>query len=75
MNFKKVYQCKCGKIYNKYKTSLPTYCEKCGSELYDKYEYTNPNMFGGYDNINCVLSDNIQSIIAKRQWFKWIIKE
>lgn len=81
------YVCKkCGKVYHKTKMDLPIYCTKCGEDLVsEKYGYNltvnlfgntvetrDTNMFGGYDYIRIVLTDNVERVKLKRKFlFLW----
>ena len=84
------YKCKkCNKIYHKEKTKLPFYCQKCGEDLIkEKYFYNltknywgdivetiETNMFGGYDYVKIVLTDNVEKVKIKRKLFGWKLLE
>ena len=79
------YVCKkCGKIYHKSKSTLPNYCKKCGEDLVDeRYHYNltehygmvvetrDTNMFGGYDYVKTILTDNVERVKIKRKLLFW----
>lgn len=79
------YRCKnCGKIYHQSERDLPIYCKKCGEDLveerywYNLVEYhgrvvetRETNLFGGYDYVKTILTDNIERIKIKRKFLLW----
>lgn len=79
------YMCKkCKKIYHKSKSNLPIYCKKCGEDLVnDRYYYNlterygmvvetrDTNMFGGYDYVKTILTDNAERVKIKRKLLFW----
>lgn len=77
---------KCGKVYHKRKKNLPLYCKKCGSDLVEERYYYNltqdgmetreSNVFGGYDYIKTILTENAAKTKIVRRWMKWkVFKE
>lgn len=71
---------KCGKVYHTKEQYLPIYCKKCGEDLVDKrYSYNltkhngkivetrESNIFGGYDYVKTVLSDNVARVKLRRK--------
>lgn len=79
------YMCKnCKKIYRKSKANLPAYCTKCGEDLVQtRYWYNlteqlgkivetkDTNIFGGYDYVKTILSDNVEHVKIKRKFLFW----
>lgn len=81
------YMCtKCGKIYHESKSNLPIYCNKCGEDLVKERYYYNlvadyfgntvetrdTNLFGGYDYVKTVLTNNVEKVKIKRKYlFFW----
>lgn len=67
--YKSVYRCKkCGKIY---KYGIPYICGKCGTELGTKTHIILQAI--GYGEVT--LTDNCESVIAKKTLFGWKLKE
>lgn len=63
-----VVQCnKCKKIYP---NGTPKICEKCGEEIAKPDLFS--SMFLGEDRVSLV---NAQKVVAKRKFFKWVVKE
>ena len=79
------YMCKkCKKIYRKSERDIPHYCNKCGEDLVkERYWYNlidhygcvietrNSNIFGGYDYVKTILTDNIEKVKIKRKFLFW----
>lgn len=80
------YMCKkCNKIYHQSKHNLPIYCNKCGEDLVEERYYYNlivdyfgntvetrdTNLFGGYDYVRTVLTNNIEEVKIKRKFLFW----
>lgn len=80
------YMCKkCKKVYHKSKSNLPIYCNKCGEDLVEERYYYNlivdyfgntvetrdTNLFGGYDYIKTVLTNNIEEVKIRRKFLFW----
>lgn len=65
----KVSRCKnCGKIYE---YGIPEICRKCGTNISTRNIALK---FLGIDR--CMIpTSNLEDIVAKRKWFKWIFKE
>lgn len=72
---------KCGKVYHKTEQTLPVYCKGCGEDLVKKRYWYNlttnyygdlvetreSNVFGGYDYVKTILTDNVRQIKLKRK--------
>lgn len=80
------YVCKkCGKVYHKSKQNLPNYCKKCGCDLvHERYLYNitrdgretrDTNMFGGYDYVKTILTQNAVPVKLVRKWMRWEVFE
>ena len=80
------YMCKkCGKIYHRSEQDIPIYCKKCGEDLVKERYWYNltehhgkvvetraTNIFGGYDYVKTILTDNAKRVKIKRKFlFLW----
>lgn len=70
----KGYECSCGKIYDKSIANLPGYCRRCGNKMYEHYKLVGENAFGGYDYVDCRLSENVKEVITRVRFFKREVK-
>lgn len=67
--YKSVYRCKkCGKIYE---YGIPYICGKCGTEIGTK----TPIILQSIGCGEVKLTDNCESVIAKKKLFGWKLKE
>lgn len=76
---------KCGKTYHKEAQNLPKFCKKCGCDLVeDMYLYNldkdgnevySTNMFGGYDYVKTLFTDNAVKTKLRRKMLRWVVFE